>query len=669
VYLCSFFLFLYITSKQQSPIINQTSFMAGKDFHPYVPAETSLKELTIKALVIGVALASVMGAANAYIGLKAGMTISATFPAAVLAIALLRGFKGTILEENMVRTTASVGEALVAGAIFTLPAFIITGIWTSFNYWESTMIMLAGGILGVLFVVLLRRVLIDESDLPYPESIACAEIVKAGQKGESGAKYVFGSMGFAAVIEFFKNSRGIKIFGENFSGFIPFKDSIISIGGKGSTYSGGLYLQSPLASPALVSVGYIIGFELSSIAWAGGLFAWFFLIPLGVFLNGRLPADADIATVFTDVWQNQVRMIAIGAMLVGAVHTLWGLRKPLLEGLKRAFRDLRNIRGGAATGGSRLQKDIPFAWILICLGILVVPITAIYFYYTQDLTAAVCVAVIMIVTGFLFTAVAGYLVGVMGGSNNPISGLTLPSLVIAALLMVLFGIVGKGGIAAALGVAAVVCCALGIGGSILQDLKVGHLLGGTPWKMELGEIVSVIVTSFVLVFPMAILHAGTPGGIGGAQLPAPQAGLMAALAKGIVGGTMAWPLLLFGAAFAVGLILIKSPSPTLIAVGMYLPFETTSAIFVGGLLKYLFDAYRKSQKYTPPELETSENKGILLASGLVAGEAITGVILAGLYLLNFSLPSIADSPALGLLIFGTLAYILIVLPLRKANAR
>ncbi len=639
--------------------------MPGKDFHPYVPAETSLAELSTRALFIGVVLASVMGAANAYIGLKAGMTISATFPAAVLAIALLRGLQGTILEENIVRTTATVGEALVAGAIFTLPAFIVTGIWGSFNYWESTVIMLVGGILGVLFVVLLRRVLIDESDLPYPESIACAEIVKAGQKGESGAIYVFGSMGVAAVIEFFKNSRGIKIFGENFSGFIPFKNSIISIGGKSETYSGGLYLQSPLASPALVSVGYIIGFELSAIAWAGGLFAWFFLIPLAAFLNGRIPAGADIATVFTDVWQNQVRMIAIGAMLVGAVHTLWGLRKPLVEGLARAFRDLRNIRGGATSNVSRLQKDIPFSWILIGLVLLTIPITGIYFFYTHDLIASICVAVIMIVTGFLFTAVAGYLVGVMGGSNNPISGLTLPSLVIAALLMVLFGITGKGGIAAALGVAAVVCCALGIGGSILQDLKVGHILGGTPWKMELGEIVSVIVTSFVLVFPMAILHAGTPGGIGGPQLPAPQAGLMAALSQGIVGGTMPWPLLLFGAAFAIGLILIKSPSPTLIAVGMYLPFETTSAIFVGGLLKYVFDTLRKTQKYSPLEMESSENKGILLASGLVAGEAITGVVLAGLFLLNFSLPTISNNPTLGLLIFVVIALILVVIPFKK----
>ncbi len=638
--------------------------MPTKDFHPYVPAETIFKELSIKALVIGVALASVMGAANAYIGLKAGMTISATFPAAVIAIALMRWLKGSILEENIVRTTATVGEALVAGAIFTLPAFIVTGIWTEFNYWESTVIMLVGGILGVLFVVLLRRVLIDESDLPYPESIACAEIVKAGQKGESRAKYVFGALGMAAVIEFFKNSRGIKIFGENFSGFIPFKDSIITIGGKESTYTGGLFLQSPLASPALVSVGYIIGFELSAIAWAGGVFAWFFLIPLGVFLNGRIPAGSDIALVFHDVWYYQVRMIAIGAMLIGAVHTLWGLRKPLVEGIVRAFRDLRGIRS-SSEDVSRLQKDIPFSWILIGLFILTVPITTIYFYYTHDPVASICVAVIMIVTGFLFTAVAGYLVGVMGGSNNPISGLTLPSLVIAALLMVLFGISGKGGVAAALGVAAVVCCALGIGGSILQDLKVGHILGGTPWKMELGEIVSVIVTAFVLVFPMAILHAGTPGGIGGTELPAPQAGLMAALSQGIVGGTMAWPLLLFGAAFAIGLILIKSPSPTLIAVGMYLPFETTSAIFVGGLLKYVFDKMRKTRGYTAIEMESSENKGILLASGLVAGEAITGVVLAGLFLANISLPAIADSPTLGLLIFGVIAFLLVVIPLKK----
>ncbi len=638
--------------------------MPSKDFKPYVPADTTLKELSIKALVIGVLLAALMGAANAYIGLKAGMTISATFPSAVIAIALLRAFKGSILEENMVRTTASVGEALVAGAIFTLPAFIISGIWKEFNYWECTVIMLVGGVLGVLFVVLLRRVLIDESDLPYPESIACAEIVKAGQKGESGAKYVFGALGIAALIEFFKNSRGLKIFGENFSGFIPFKNSLISIGGKPAEYAGGLFLQSPLASPALISVGYIIGFELSAITWAGGVFAWFFLVPLGVFLNGRFSLSGDIAGIFNDVWYTQVRMVAIGAMLVGAVHTLWGLRKPLFEGLARAFHDLRSL-GKSQLHLSRLQKDIPFAWILISIFFLLIPISAIYFYYTQNLLVAIIVAVIMTLTGFLFAAVAGYLVGVMGGSNNPISGLTLPSLVIAGLLMVVFGITGHGGIAATLGVAAVVCCALGIGGSILQDLKVGHILGGTPWKMEIGEIISVIITSFVLVAPMAILHAGTPGGIGGPNLPAPQAGLMAALSQGIVGGTMAWPLLLFGAAFAIGLILIKSPSPTLIAVGMYLPFETTSAIFIGGVLKYIFDKIRTSRNYSKDKMESTENKGILLASGLVAGEAITGVLLAGLFLLNISLPQICDSPTLGLLIFVVVAILLIAIPLRQ----
>jgi putative OPT family oligopeptide transporter len=282
--------------------------------------------------------------------------------------------------------------------------------------------------------------------------------------------------------------------------------------------------------------------------------------------------------------------------------------------------------------------------------------------------AAIVIALVMIITGFLFSAVTGYLIGIMGSSNNPISGLTLPSLVLSAVLVVIFGKTGVGGVAATLGVAAVVCCALGTAG-LVQDLKVGHILGGTPWKMEASNLLSVLITSFVLFWPLAILHSGTEGGIGGSQLPAPQAGLMAALTQGIVGGQMAWPLLLFGAAFAIGLILIKSPSPTLIAVGMYLPFESTSAIFVGGIIKYILDKFMERKQLAKEQKEKTENTGILLASGLVAGEAITGVILAGLYLANIDLPVISENPFIGLLIFPIVLYILVGIPIRKLKIK
>jgi putative OPT family oligopeptide transporter len=372
-----------------------------------------------------------------------------------------------------------------------------------------------------------------------------------------------------------------------------------------------------------------------------------------------------MSVVFDDIWRRQIRLVAIGAMVVGAVHTLWNLRGPLVDGLSRAFLEqFRKKEHHAAA--SRLQKDIPFAAVVAGIALLTVPVTAIYYSFTGNVAAAVGIAAAMIVTGFLFAAVTGYLIGVMGSSNNPISGLTLPSLILAALLIVAFGLTGEGGVAAALGVAAVVCCALGTAG-LVQDLKVGQLLGGTPWRMEVSNVISVVVTSFVLAVPMMILHEGTPGGIGGAQLSAPQAGLMAALSRGIVTGTMAWPLLLFGAAFALGLILIKSPSPTFIAVGMYLPFETTTAIFVGGLIKWTFDAIRRRRGFTQDETDRTENKGILLASGFVAGEAMTGVLLAGLYLLSVNLPQASPSPWLGFLIFPLVFAVLALFPLRRRD--
>lgn len=637
--------------------------MSDTKFKPFIPAESNIKELTLRSLSIGIFFAVVMGAANAYIGMKAGMTIAATFPAAVIAIALLRSFKGTVLEENIVRSSATVGEALVGGAIFTLPAFIIAGVWTEFDYWISSFIMLIGGLLGIMFIILLRKTLIEESDLPYPESLACYEIVKAGQKGESGAKFVFGAIGISMLIEFFKNSRGLKIFGENASGFFQFGTSSIKIGGTEYQYQGGLYLQSPVASPALMSVGYIIGPELAAISWAGGAFAWLFLIPLIAFISHDLNLAANYQDIFHDIWYNQVRMIAIGAMVVGAVNTLWKLRKSLSVGLVRAFQDIKKI--GGSQNVSRISKDIPVSLALIGIAIFTIPIVIIYFIFTQNLMASIILAVIMIIFGFLFSAVAGYLIGIMGSSNNPTSGLTLPSLLIAAVLIALIGITGKGGVGAALGVAAIVCCALAVSGSLLQDLKVGHYLGGTPWRMEISYIISTVIIAFILIVPIHILHVGTPGGIGGPNLPAPQAGLMSALAQGIIGGKMAWPLLLFGAAFAVGLILIKAPSPTLIAVGMYLPFETTSAIFVGGIIKLIVDKIAQRKFKDKTQLDKVENTGILLASGLVAGEALTGVILAALFIINIQLPFISDSALLGLIIFAAVFYILIKIPLRS----
>jgi len=653
--------------------------MAKKEFKPFIPVVTSLPEFTVKALLLGVVLAVLLGAANAYVGMKAGMTVAATFPAAVIAIAVLRPFKGSILEENLARTTASVGEALVAGAIFTIPAFLLSGVWDHLHYWASTALMFVGGTLGVLFVVILRRTLVEEADLPFPESVACAEIVKAGQKGQSGASYVFGAMGIASLLELFKNSRGIQIFVENFSGFIRFKQSVMQLFngnggkiGKAVTYGGGIFWKSPAASPALIGVGYIIGPRLANITFSGGVFGWLLLIPLATFFNTNLTTMighgaglSDWYSIGNAVWYYQIRPIAVGAMLVGAFYTLWTLRDALVSGIGKGIADAKLAHQDGAVSKNRLEKDLPFTQIIIAIVVLAIPMLVIYNHFTANFGSALVATLVMLVLGFLFAAVAGYLVGIIGSSSNPISGLTLSTLIIAALLMVALGVTGQHGVAAVLGVAAVVCVMAGIAGDMMQDLKVGHILGGTPWKMELGEIIGVIAASLVMVWPIQILNAATPGGIGGELLPAPQAGLMALMAQGIVGGHMAWPLVLVGMMFAVGLILINSPSPMLIAVGMYLPFQTTAAIWIGGLFKWALQAIMKSKKFSADQKELTENTGILIASGLVAGEALTGVILAALYLAHVNLPVISKSPWIGLLVFPILYYMMITIPLRR----
>ncbi len=642
--------------------------MEARKHTPFVPEKTELREFTFKAVFFGAIFAVILGAANAYLGLKAGMTVAATFPAAVMAMAILKPLKGSVLEENMFRTTAAVGEALVAGAIFTIPAFLISGLWKSLNYVISTTLMLVGGVLGVLFVIFLRRILIEDTTLPFPESVATAEIVKAGQKGQTGAGYVFGALGLAAVIEFFKNVNGLRLFKDYTTGFIPFSKSKIAIG-KFLTgeYTGGFYIASPAASPALMGVGYIIGPKLAAIVFSGGVFGWLFLVPLLVLLNSgfQLPADINWLEFSTKVWYFQVRPIAVGAMIVGAFYTLYKMRKSLWTGIKRAFKEIGKVSTEQEV--SRLEKDLPYGIIVAAILFLLIPITIIYYYFTHNIGGALLSALVMTFAGFLFAAVAGYLVGTIGSSNNPISGLTLSTLILAAILMVLVGIKGDPGVAAVLGVAAVVCASSGVAGDIMQDLKVGHILGGTPWKMEIGVIIGVIAASLVMTFPLQVLHSGVPGGIGGPELPAPQAGLMAMLAKGIVAGEMAWGLVLVGMLFSVGLILIGSPSPMLIAVGMYLPFHTTFAIFVGGIIKFIVERIVEKRELAKAARDRIENVGTLLASGLIAGEALMGIILAALVVAKVSLPKISETPWGGLIVFAIIFYLLISLPLKAGK--
>ena len=650
---------------------------SSTDFKSYVPEDSQLPELTFKAVALGVFMAITLGAANAYLGMKAGLTVAATFPAAVVAMAALRlpFLKGSVLEENIARTTASVGEALVAGAIFTIPAFVISGVWDELRYWESTAIMLVGGLLGVLFIIVLRRTLVVEAALPFPESVAASELVKAGQGNQdTGASYVFKAMGVAGAWELVKNGNGVKLVADSGTVFVSLGRSTIEMLGQQINYVGGLLLQSPAASPLLIGVGFIVGPQIAATLFAGAVMGWLLLVPLGLFLNPQLAAQvsdqAGFVSLSTEIWLRQVRPLAVGTMIVAAFYTLFKLRTSLFQGISRAVNDLQAAKSGGKQP-NRLNLDLDFTKTGVAIVVLAVPLLGLYWYFSQSFPGALLLTVVMIVLGFLFAAVAGYLVGLLGSSNNPISGLTLSTLLISAILMVGIGVTGQAGVLAVLGVAGVVCCAAGIAGDMLQDLKVGHILGGTPWKMELGEIIGVTIAALVLIWPMIVLDRVYE--IGSAELPAPQAGLMALMAQGIVGGQMAWPLVITGMFLALGLILINAPSPMLIAVGMYLPFQSTSAIFVGGLVAWWLTRLMDRRKVGPEERSRALNTGVLLSSGFIAGEALMAVFLAFLVLGSevfpwLVLPKIADSTFLGALVFLPVAYILIKVPLNAMGS-
>ena len=661
--------------------------MTEHKFKPFVPANTDMKEFTIRSLIIGLIMAVVLGAANAYLGLKAGMTIAATYPAAVIGMAILRMMKGTILEENFARTVGSIGESVAAGAIFTIPAFYIAGIWTDFatlpNYLIASSIMLVGGVLGVLFVALLRRVMVEDVELPFPESVAAAEIHKAGQKGGTGAKFLFGAMGLGAGIQAL---IALKVFTDLKDWFITFKKAIIQLGSSGSaTGQSGMVLTAPRVSPAYIGVGYIIGPKLASLNFSGGLLAWGLFVPiLTYFIAPSILPDTTAVTTDTwmalssQVWRNLVRPIAVGGMLMSAIYTLFKMRKSLINGLSRSISDVKKAAQGVQVN-ERTEQDLKFTTVMLGISLAAVGTFFIYLYFAKNVIAALVATVVMIIAGFFFAAVSGYLVGIIGSSNNPISGLTLSTLIVAALLMVALGMKGTPGVAAVLGVAGVVCVSAAVAGEMLQDLKVGHILGGTPWKMQIGDLIGVALSAVVMFIPLIILHQGDINmggtGLGGTNLAAPQASLMAMLSQGIVSGEMAWPLIIVGVLLGVGFILMQVKSPMLVCVGMYLGLETTFAIFVGGLIRGLLDHYVTKRRCNDAQKSRVENTGVLLAAGLIAGEALVGLLVALLAILKVGydkwLPSIFNFLPfrfeVSLLIFGLIGWILVSIPLKNAG--
>lgn len=671
--------------------MSTTPTAAPRKFRSYVPDNTTMPEFTLRAVLLGLILTVILGAANAYLGLRAGMTIAATYPAAVIGMAVLRIFKGSLLEENITRTVGSIGESVAAGAIFTIPAFYISGAWPVFDfehaYWKSSILMLVGGSLGILFVTLLRRVMVEDPELPFPESVAASQIHIAGQQGSRAAKILFGNMGFGGLVY---------LLGQ-FNLFSPSHDFVVSVGQLGKSFvrlgrdaaspklSAGAVttMSAPAVSPAYLGVGYIIGPRLASLNFAGGVIAWGLLVPLILFLGGPtfvsqfLPAGATPGDSFwagqaDSVWKYIVKPIAVGGMLVGACYTLFRMRKNLSSGMARAVSDLKKS-AAAHAGTARTERDLNGKIVFSGLFVVLLCMIALYTSYAGVLKGGIVAAVVMIIIGFFFAAVSGNLVGLIGSSNNPISGLTLAALVIAALLMVLIGVSGMSGVAAVLGVAAVVCISSAVAGEMLQDLKVGHILGGTPSKMQIGDFMGVTVASFALLPVLLLLNQANinSGGIGfgDRQLPAPQAGLMAMLAKGIVGKEMAWPLIVVGVLMGIGLIMIEVRSPMLFAVGMYLPLETTFAIFIGGMIRWMTDKIRDSKNFNEAQKARVENAGVLTASGFIAGEALMGIVIAIFKFKQWHIPVIFEHPHVisGFVMLVILAIVMIRVPLANAG--
>ncbi len=660
-----------------------------KKHQPFVPETMEMTEFTLRAVLIGLVLTVVLGAANAYLGLRAGITIAATYPAAVIGMAALRAFKGSVLEENICRTAGSIGESVAAGAIFTLPAFVIAKAWPSFSgtdaYWKSTALMIVGSIVGVLFVSLVRRVMVEDPELPFPESVAASEIHKAGARGAQAVKFLFSNILIGSALYLAGRFRlyapdrqfggiGVGVLGQS-------RVRLSTTDANQAAATGGVTsVAAPDISPSLLGVGFIIGPRLAALQFAGSIFAWGLLVPLFAFFLGPQLAPTYTVDGVTNwdgmaasLWRFIVRPIAVGGMIVGAGYTLFRMRKSLSVGLGRAFAELRSGAPSLQSLG-RTERYMSSKTVLSLIALMFLVMIGLYQYISGNTAAALVAATVMIVIGFFFATVSGSLVGVIGSSNNPISGLTLSTLIIAALLMVALGFKGPAGVAVVLGVAAVVCVSSAVAGELLQDFKVGYILGGTPRNIQIVELIAVVLASAVMYFPLWLLHEGDlrQGGIGfgGRALPAPQAGLMAMLADGIVGGEMAWPLVVTGMFLGIAMIMVQVKSPMLFAVGMYLPFGTTFTIFIGGVVRWLAERVARRRRYNEAQMARVENAGILAASGLIAGEALIGLVWSAMqFLPPGSIPDFhVESYALGLLVLGGMALLLIRMPLSNAGS-
>ena len=588
-------------------------------------------QLTLKAILLSIILTVILASANAYVGLFAGLTVATAIPAAVLSMAILPIFgKANILENNIVATGASAGSSIAAGAIFTLPALILLHHWTTFDYWWTVAIVGLGGLLGVLFSVPLRRTLILEQKLLFPEGVAAAEVLKAGANPGAGAKI----LGFAAVAGgvFKLVTSGLRLLPEDFTlqGFV---------GQRGIAYF------SYSFSPALLGVGYLVGLNVAILIAAGGFFSWWLAIPIynsyfsahdPVLLQKLVGLSAEDAAFA--IWRAQVRYIGVGCMLIGAFWALWSMRKSLLSAVRSGLK----VSGKSAADVPHTERDLPMGAVLMCIALFVVPLFLLYYAVVGSIGVSLAMAVIMIVAGFLFSSVSGYMAGLVGSSNNPVSGITICTILFASLvLMWLVGPKSAIGAVAVVLIGAVVCNAAAVAGDNLQDLKAGHIIGATPWRQQVMLCIGVLASAAVMAPVMNVLlfayGIGEPSHAGVKALPAPQANLVKSVAEGMFGGTLPTGMIAIGALVGVLIILLdlylkrigsRWSAPVLaVAVGIYLPLDVSTPILAGGLVAEAVDLWHARHSAAGDRDQLKQN-GLLFAAGLITGEALLGIFIA-----------------------------------------
>ncbi len=581
------------------------------EFKPYIPAERVTPELTVTSIVIGILLAVIFGAANAYLGLRVGMTVSASIPAAVIAMGVIRVLmrKNSILESNIVQTIGSAGESLAAGAIFTLPALFIwaaEGKGENPGILEITLIALIGGLLGVFFMVPLRNALIvkEHGVLPYPEGAACAEVLLAGEEGGSNASTVFAGMGFAALFKFIIDALKA-VSGE------------ITLAVKG--FAGAIGTQ---IYPAVMSVGYICGPRISSYMFAGGLLSWVVIIPLIVLFGSGIvmyPGTVTIGEMFESggasaIWSSYIRYIGAGALAAGGIISLI---KSLPLIIKTFSGAIKSMVGAGATSGRRTDKDISLLVVIPAIVVLTLLV-----WLIPAIPVSLLGAFIVVLFGFFFATVSSRMVGLVGSSNNPVSGMAIATLLFTTLILKFTGATGIAGMTSAIAIGSIICIVCAIAGDTSQDLKTGYLLGATPRKQQIGEIIGVVASAFAIGGTLYLLASAWQ--FGSAELPAPQAGLMKLITEGVMEGNLPWNLVFIGVAIAVLVEILGIPVLPF-AIGVYLPVHLNACIMVGGLVRLVLDKLR----YKDEETKTAVvNDGVLFCSGMIAGEGLVGILLA-----------------------------------------